>query len=153
MKALKPISLLFITLIALSSCYRDNEDVWFVDEFQVESRHWQLVGGVDQEDSYYEYIFDRIPDGEPYYEGIVTAYMYLDYNTDYEVQTPLPYTEYRLGTDGHGNDVYYSIHFTYDVKADGTIAFKAYVSDHYTGSFNPGTQTFRVAILWNEEAL
>lgn len=150
MKALKHIALLFIALITVSSCDNDDiyEETWFVKDFEVKSNHWELIGRPDQEGSYYQYVFNGIPGGVPYYDGITTAYLYFGFGTSSEVQTPLPYTEYLIGDDGNGNEVFYSIQYSYDVKADGTIAFKAHVSDYYTASINPGTQVFRVAIVW-----
>lgn len=150
MKMLKNIALFIITLVTLSACNEDiYEEQWFVDDFEIKGSHWQLVGDPDEIGSYYEYIFDRIPLNVSYYDGIVTAYIYFDYDSKYEVQTPLPYTEYHVATDPNtGQEIKYSIQYSYDVKADGTVAFKAHVSDYYTSLFNPGTQYFRVAIIW-----
>lgn len=152
MKALKHIALLFITLATLSAC-EDNNDIyeenWYHDDFEIRSNEWQLVGNPNEIYSYYECIYDGIPLRDSYYNGVVTAYMYFDFGTKYEVQTPLPYTEYIVEKDKNtGEEIRYSIQYSYDVKPDGTIAFKAYVSDYYTGLFNPGTQHFRVAIIW-----
>ena len=151
MKALKHIALLFIALITISSCDNNDdiyEETWFVKDFEVKSNHWELIGNPDAEGSYYQYVFNGIPAGVPYYDGITTAYLYFGYKTTSEVQTPLPFTEYLIGEDLNGNEVFYSVQYSYDVKADGTIAFKAHVSDYYTASINPGTQVFRVAIIW-----
>lgn len=151
MKALKHITLLFMALVTITSCTTDDdiyEETWFVKDFEIQSNHWRLVGDLNDIDSYYEYIFDKIPLNVSYYDGIVTAYMYFGFNTPGAVQTPLPYTEYKVAYDANDNEIYYSIQYSYDVKADGTIAFKAHISDYYTGDFNPGTQYFRVAIIW-----
>jgi len=146
MKALKHIALLCIALAIISSCTDEHytnvyEEDWFVDEFEVSNNHWNPVGG---QNPYFEYVFDKIPLEVSYYKGIVTAYIYFDYKTQKEIQTPLPYTEYRYDS---ANDVYYAVQYSYDVKADGTIAFKVHVSDYYLDGFNPGTQYFRVAII------
>ena len=147
MKTLKHIALLFITLATLTACEDYYEETLYSDDFEVRSNHWQLIGDPNEVGSYYEYVHTGVPLNTSYYEGVVTAYLYLDYGTKYEVQTPLPYTEYIVEKI-NGKEFHYSIHYTYDVKADNTIAFKAYVSDYYTGDFNPGTQYFRVAIIW-----
>lgn len=148
MKTLRHIALLFITLATLTACEENTyEETLYTRDFEVKSNHWQLIGEPNDVYSYYEYVYSGVPLDISYYKGIVTAYLYFDYGSKYEVQTPLPYTEYIV-EEINGKEVHYSIQYTYDVKADNTIAFKAYVSDYYTNDFNPGTQTFRVAIIW-----
>lgn len=151
MKTLRHLTLLFIALITLSACEEDNtyEERWYVDNFEVKSSDWTLIGDPNDVYSYYECVYTGIPLNVSYYKGIVTAYMYFDFDTKYEVQTPLPYTEYIIETDKKtGEEIRYEVQYSYDVKDDNSIAFKAYVSDYYTGYFNPGTQYFRVAIIW-----
>lgn len=152
MKALRNISLLIIALITISSCTEEKyypsdvyQESWYVDEFQVMNNHWRLVGNPGEINSYYQYEYSGLPLSESYYKGVVTAYLYFGYETSNEAQTPLPYTEYKYDADA---DEYYSIQYTYDVKPNGQIIFYAYVSDFYTNLFEPGTQTFRVAIVY-----
>lgn len=152
MKTLKHIALLLLTLVTLSSCEENDDNLyqenWFAKDFEIRSSDWKLVGEPNDIYSYYECVVSGIPLNTSYYDGIVTAYMYFDYDSKYEVQAPLPYTEYIVETNAGGEEVNYSIQYSYDVKSDNTIAFKAYVSDYYTGYFHPGTQYFRVAIIW-----
>lgn len=154
MKTLRSISLLIIALLTISSCTTDEyyndvyEETWHVEDLTVLGSHWNLVGNPNDIGSYYEYVFDGVPLDVSYYQGVVTAYMYFGYKTPNEIQTPLPYTEYKHYINGDGEDAYYSIQYSYDVKANGTISFKIYVSDYFTGDFTPSTQDFRIAIVW-----
>lgn len=151
MKALKNTLALLITLFAATSCEVNDvyEEEWYVEEFKIFNSDWQLVGTPDEIGSYYEYVFYQVPLEVSYHKGVVTAYLFFNYGTKDEVQVPLPYTEYMVDIDPNTNqEIHYSIQYSYDVKADGSIAFKAYVSDYYTKLFNPGTQHFRVAIIW-----
>lgn len=156
MKILKHITLSIFILIAASSCTKEYyeeyyndvyEESWHVKEFEILSNHWKLVGEPDQIGSYYEYIFDKVPLEVSYYDGVVTAYIFFDYKSKNETQTPLPYTEYLIDATS-GEEINYSVQYSYYVKANGTIAFTAHVSDYYTSLFNPGTQYFRLAIVW-----
>lgn len=150
MKGLKFIAVAIVLLTAFTACNDDNvyEEKWYVQDFEVVSSDWRLVGQPGEVGSYYEYVFDKVPLEVSYYQGIVTAYMYFNYKGNNEVQTPLPYTEYYVETNTANEEVNYSIQYSYDVMADGRIAFRAIVSDYYTQYFNPGTQYFRVAIIW-----
>ncbi|NDV63797.1 hypothetical protein [Bacteroides sp. 224] len=156
MKAFKILSIALLSLMTLNSCsddvYYESEPVyqetWYVEDFRITPNMWKLVGEPGEIGSYYRCVIGGLPLKDSYYDGVVTAYIYFDYDTPDEVQTPLPFTEYFIGRNSKNEEVPYSIQYSYDVAANGTIAFKAYVSDYYTDLFRPGTEDFRVAIVW-----
>jgi len=148
MKALKFTAIAVLAIMMFSSCTEEKyypadvyEETWYYDNFEILGRDWKLVGEAGTRGSYFEYIFDKVPLEVSYEIGIVTAYMYFDYKTAFEVQTPLPCKELYSAPN-------YDIIYTYDVKDDGTIAFKAYISNDRTDVYKPGTKYFRVAIIW-----
>lgn len=153
MKAMKFFAASLFFLTALTACtveeyYTDDKEEWYLEDFTIKSYDWTLVNGKNQIGSYFEYVFDKIPLDDSYYDGIVTAYTYKKYGTRDEEQVPLPYTEYHVDTNEWGDDIYYSVQYSYDVRKDGTISFKIYISDYFTGDFYPDTRPFRVAIVW-----
>jgi hypothetical protein len=140
---------MFIAIFAIItvSCQIDDtpDTNWYTENLEVKERDWKLKGGEFNEiGSYYECVFYNVP----YVDGVISVYMYNDFGTSAEVQIPLPYTVYGVEDAGDGSEIYYSIQYSYDIAVDGTIAFKVYVSDYMTGLFHPGTETFRVAIVW-----
>lgn len=151
MKTFKFLSLAFL-IAFLSSC-EDNsnddfyEEAWYIKDVTVSSNDWVLVGNPGQVGSYYEYIVYDVPLKESYYSGIVAGYMYMDFDTNNEIQMPLPYTEYFVdNSSGYSENC--AIQYSYDMMANGTVAFKAQPSNHNTQSFRPGKQHFRIAIIW-----
>lgn len=150
MKVLKSIGIILLALITFNSCEEDVDNYheqWYVDEFKIEPNQWKLVGEPDEIGSYYECVFSGLPLHDSYYDGIVTAYMYSDYGTKHEVQAPLPYTIFYIDNVG-GYEEKVSLQFSYEVRADGKIAFKAHVNDYFTSLFRPETIYFKVAIIW-----
>jgi hypothetical protein len=155
MKTIKFIAVAVLSLVILSSCtegsnrdYDQNIDTgqpnWYTENLEVKTSDWRRVGHEDEIGSYYEYVFS----GFPYEDGIISVYMYQNFGTPSEIQIPLPYTYYGVDILGNGEEVSYSIQYSYDIATDGTIAFKVHVSDYYTSLFHPGTELFRVAIIW-----
>ena len=156
MKTIKFIALAIFSLAALNSCtegdsrdpyYDDgNQEQWYTEILEVKYEDWKLVGNYNEIGSYYEYVFN----GFPYVDGIINVYMYVDYDTSKEIQIPLPYTEYRVEVLGNGDELHYSIQYSYDIAKDGTIAFKIYISNYMTASLERLllTEHFRVAIIY-----
>jgi hypothetical protein len=148
MKTIKLITVAIFTFAILNSCTEGvTEGVsgnWFTQNLEVKARDWDLVGKIDEIGSYYEYIFDDFP----YVDGIINVYLYQNFGTKLETQTPLPYTRYEVETLENGKENYYSIQYSYDIATDGTIALKIHVSDYYTSLSWPDTEHFRVAITW-----
>jgi len=147
MKTFKFIAISFIAIAFFYSCTINEhpsdvyEESWYVEEFTV--KNWKLVGAPDAPGSYFEYVYANIPLDPAYFDGIITAYIYENYDTPAERQLPLPHTYYELD-----NNVPYSVQYTYELRPNNTIAFKVYVSDYYTAGFNPGIITFRLTIIW-----
>ncbi|MDR1340778.1 MAG: hypothetical protein LBK58_12105 [Prevotellaceae bacterium] len=152
MKTIKYIAVAIFSLAVFNSCTDSTNlppedfDVpnWYTENLEVKASDWKLVGGIDEIDSYYEYIFDNFP----YVDGIVSVYMYQNFDKNTELQIPLPYTSYEVDILDNGEEVYYSIQYSYDIARDGSIALKVHVSDYFTGLFRPDTEVFRVAIIW-----
>jgi hypothetical protein len=144
MKTIKLIVLAMFSAAIFNSCTIENQEKWYTDILEVNSRHWVLVGNLNEIGSYYEYIFD----GFPYSDGIVSVYIYENFGTTDELQIPLPYTYYGIDILDDGTEQHYSIQYSYDIAADGTIALKVHISDYMTELFRPGTEYFRVAIIY-----
>jgi hypothetical protein len=146
MKTVKSIAVAIFTLATLSSCSngQDSNEAWYNENLEVMEEDWVLVGKEDEIGTHFEYIFDDFP----YVNGIVTVYMYRDFGSRWEKQVPLPYTEYGIDFLDDGREKDYSIQYSYDIGLNGTITLKVYVSDYRTLGFSPGTQHFRVAIIW-----
>jgi hypothetical protein len=142
MKKIKLIALVICSFAILNSC--TDAPIWYTENLEVKARDWQLIGSKDEIGSYYEYIFD----GFPYADGIINVYMYQNFGTKSEMQTPLPYIHYGVDILEDGSEVHYSIQYSYDIARDGTIALKAHVSDYLTSLFRPDTEYFRVAIIY-----
>jgi hypothetical protein len=145
MKTIKLIALAVFSLAVFNSCTVKPEE-WYTENLKVLARDWELKGGLNEIGSYYECVFD----GFPYVDGIVTVYMYQDFGTSTEIQVPLPYTEYGIDLFDDGSELHYSIQYSYDIAIDGSIALKVYVSDYMTSLFRPGTENFRVAIIYSK---
>ena len=125
-----------------------TETLWWIKDFTVTSRMWELVGSPDEIGSYYRCIFD-VPDlTAAIYDdgGIICYYRYVDDFGD-EVQTPLPYTYYDMVIE-NGVEFPYSVQFSYDVTP-GSIAFKLVFSDFFTGEFGPPASCkFRLVMVY-----
>jgi hypothetical protein len=152
MNTIKLIALAIFSFAILNSCsdggstgpVYDNPERWYTETLEVQARDWVRVGPEDEIGSYYQYIFD----GFPYVDGIINVYMYQNFGTNSETQLPLPYTHYGVDILDDKSEVHYSIQYSYDIAKDGTIALKVHVSDYLTSLFRPGTEHFRVAIIY-----
>ncbi|MDR0743765.1 MAG: hypothetical protein LBF05_05365, partial [Tannerella sp.] len=116
---------------------------WVIKEYTVRSDQWKLVGGVDALSSYYEYEV-LIPelDKDIFYDGKMTAYMYLD--EDYKIQAELPEVIHCGLYNPNGYDDLWTETYKCDY-AVGSIMFKVEYSDFYTKN-RPGTKRFRVVL-------
>jgi hypothetical protein len=146
MKTIKFIALVIFAFVVLNSCIDGDSctcpepENWYSKIFEAKADKWVLVECSNEPGPYYEYIFDNLP----YVDGIISVYMFIDYNKPSEIQLPLPYTEY--GVDMNSGP--YSVQYSYDIQKNGTIAFKIYVSDYKTGLLELLTEYFRVTIVY-----
>ena len=123
------------------------ETLWWIKDFTVTGRMWELVGRPNDIGSYFRCVFD-VPDlTTAIYDdgGIFCHYRYVDDFGD-EVQTPLPYTYYDMVVE-NGIEYPYSVQFSYDVTP-GSIAFKLVYSDFYTGDYPPASCKFRLVMVY-----
>ena len=117
-----------------------TETYWFVTEIPIRESDWQLVGGVDQLNSYYRASFNiKELDRDIYENGHVFCYMYQTMNGK-EVQTVLPFTVPKANNDGE----LWTETYSYDFSL-GQITFYFNCSDFYTNN-RPQTTTFRVVL-------
>jgi len=129
----------------LSSCEgpagRDGaETYWFVKEYTVNANQWQLVGKVDELNSYYQAsISIRELTRDIYEKGHVFCYMFQKVGSQ-EVQTILPFTIPRANDLGELWTETYSYDF-----CPGEIMFYFNCSDFYTAN-RPPAATFRVVL-------
>ena len=128
-----------LLLLAVAFASADGTSVvegWRYATFEVGSHEWQL-----SDDGTYFWCtkpWDEITD-YVYEEGIVFGQMYTWVGE--ETLTPLPYA-----LDCKDGNLTWQEHYTFDYSP-GTVAF--YVSyDDFQMDVPPGTQTFRVTILW-----
>lgn len=116
---------------------------WYVKEFTVRTDQWKLVGKEHDLNSYYEYqvnISDLSED--VFYDGLMTAYMYLDDNT----QAQLPEViHYGIDTE-NGQEHLWTETYKCDF-AVGSILFKVEFSDFLTEN-RPATKKFRVVLQY-----
>lgn len=126
-----------------------EQTYWVIeDEIEVKSSDWKLSSN-EAGDPIYTYDY-RIKDKDydlymdAYYEGLVTAYMYLDFgDKELEAQTPLPNPVNRRDNEGN----IWTETYSYDYTVDGFIIFKVSVSDFYLDQ-KPPTTYFRVALTY-----
>ena len=140
----------FLVFFSLTACspYTESDDSknWEVLTFTVKKNDWQLKGGTNNLDSYYQFIFDDVRELTSFVasQGTVMGYVYQGSGSD-EVQTPLPYT-IPYGDVVQGNEVLWTETTTFDYQA-GSIAFYVNYSD-FTTEVRPGTMEFRVVLHW-----
>ena len=116
------------------------EAYWFVDDYLIRANEWQLVGRVDDLNSYYRAsISINALNRNIYEDGNVFCYMYQTLNNR-EVQTPLPFTIPKANDEGELWTETYSFDFS-----QGQITFYFNCSDFYTNNRPPAT-TFRVVL-------
>ena len=117
-----------------------GETYWFVRDYPISANNWQLVGGVDQLNSYYRASINISELGRDIYEnGNVFCYMYQTVNGR-GVQTILPFTVPKANDDGE----LWTETYSYDFYP-GTITFYFICDDFYTNNRPPAT-TFRVVL-------
>ncbi|GHU08879.1 hypothetical protein FACS189431_5950 [Alphaproteobacteria bacterium] len=122
------------------------ETQWKHIFFTVKQSDWALVGGADQLNSYYEYIFD-----EPaitdfiYKEGIVLGYLVVNSGTKDEALRPLPDSS-PYGQDTNQGESLWTEIINYDYMP-GSIAFYVRYNDFYTAT-PPPTLRFKISMLW-----
>jgi len=119
------------------------ETYWFVKNYTINSNQWQLVGGVDELNSYYKASVN-IPelDRDIYEKGNVFCYMFQRIN-NVEVQTLLPYT-IPMGESKGNTELLWTETYACDFSI-GRVNFYVNYSDFYTSN-RPPTVTFRVVL-------
>jgi hypothetical protein len=116
---------------------------WNYVYYTVKSQDWRLVGGENNQNSYYQYVFD-----EPaltdfiYKEGVVMGYVVANPGVEgEEVLRPLPDT----WPIAEGQD-YWTEHITFDCMP-GSVAFYVAYNDFATG-VRPLSMTFKLMMIW-----
>jgi hypothetical protein len=148
---MKKVLLLLSVIMFATSCQgppgRDGldgvETYWYVKVYTVNSNQWQLVGGVDQLNSYYkaELIIPELT-RKIYEDGNIFCYMFQNQD-GIEVQTLLPY-HIPFGENTNGNEYLWSETYAYDFTPGSVMLYVNY-SDFYTGN-RPPTVSFRVVL-------
>ena len=155
---------ILMAMIGLSACEgpagppgRDGHQTeWYYVDFKIKGTDWLLAGKGNEIGSYYYYVFDAPEITQAIYNDglILCAYRYVD-DTGVEVQSYLPYTEYFIETDQHGDNenpfaMYISFNVTPTVgRNNGTIEFRVTFSDFYTGKKGPPASCwFRLILVY-----
>ena len=114
---------------------------WIKEEIKVKSSDWELVYNENKDPIYiYEY---RIDDQDmslytdTYRKGLITTYMYLDFDDDAEAQTALPNSVHRR--DAKDNSILWTETYSCDYTRDGFLIFKVTFSDFFTDQRPPET--------------
>ena len=119
------------------------ETYWFVKDYTIREGDWNLVGKVDELNSYYQARVDiRELDRDIYEKGHVFCYMYQRVDNR-DVQTILPFT-IPVGKVTNGKEELWTETYSYDFSV-GRVTFYFNCSDFYTNN-RPGAQTFRVVL-------
>jgi hypothetical protein len=122
------------------------ETQWKHIYFTVKESDWDLIGGADQLNSYYEYIFNEPAITDFIYEqGIVLGYLVVSPGTNDEVLRPLP-DSFPYGQDTNQGENLWTEIINYDYKP-GSIAFYVRYNDFYTAT-PPPTLKFKISMLW-----
>jgi len=124
------------------------ETKWWIKDFTIAKKDWQLVGKPDDIGSYFRCIFNVSEITRDIYNdgAIIAYYRFVDDFGD-EVQTVLPYTYYWMDVKG-GIEYPYSVQFSYDTTI-GSIAFKLTFSDFYTFENGPpATCYFKLVLIY-----
>ena len=117
---MKNLLAIFLMALLFASCEgpmgppgKDGDDgsktYWIFDkDIPVESGDWELVDNGGEPFYMFQYRisdedFDLYQDA--YDEGLITCYMYLDYNTSKEAQTALPNPVNRIDKDFQNNGI------------------------------------------------
>ena len=144
----KKLFLLFAAVMLMASCEgpagQDGQGIyWFVKKYTINSNQWELIGGVDELNSYYraEIVIPEL-DNDIYKDGNVFCYMYQKVE-GVEVQTLLPYSIPQALSSG-GYDEFWTETYAYDFTV-GSIMLYVNYSDFYTNNRPPAT-SFRVVL-------
>lgn len=120
---------------------------WGVEYVEIGSNQWKTSYDSNGE-PYYSCDY-KIKDTDfntyldTYDGGLVTAYMYLDYNTDMEAQTPLPAIVPLRESDNYQWREYYSYEYTPDGFVIFTVKYSDFVIDQ-----KPPTSNFRIVLTY-----
>ena len=147
-----------VAALAFSACGKDGMDgkdgldglltYWKVIDFTVSRPDWVRKGEGDQIGSYFYYVFDVPEISQKIYDnGLIVCYYRFEDDFGDDVQTVLPYTYYDIIVDDYGNELPYSVQYSFDVTP-GSIAFKVVFSDFYTAEYDPPTCFFKLQILY-----
>ena len=122
---------------------------WKVYDFTIKSNQWELVGGEDQLNSYYMYLFEGndAPEELQYvvdYMGDVSGCLVGKLDGE-DIFYPLPYENYYGNANGEYESLWCEM-YKYDYTRS-SIAFYVYYSDFYTAT-PPATCTFRMSFKW-----
>ena len=125
----------------------DGEGInWFVRDYTINSSDWQLVGGTDELNSYWQAEISVSELTKFVYEsGNVFCYMYQKDDNNNEVQTMLPFTVPK-GSNSGGTEELWTETYACDFMP-GSIMFYVNYSDFYTNNRPPAT-SFRVVLNW-----
>lgn len=122
---------------------------WIKEDIKVKSSDWELVYNENKDPIYiYEY---RIDDQDmslytdTYRKGLITTYMYLDFDDDAEAQTALPNPVHRR--DAKDNSILWTETYSCDYTRDGFLIFKVTFSDFFTDQRPPETH-FKAVITY-----
>ena len=149
--------LLILLIIVLGSysctketckCKKDDLTQWKIVDFAVTRSMWELVGIPNDIGSYYYYVAD-VPEltNRIYNDGLFMCYYLFIDDSGYNVQTPLPFTNYDIILEDD-REFPWSVHFSFDVMP-GSIAFKIVFSDFYTDDWNPPARCdFRLVMIY-----
>lgn len=123
---------------------------WKVYDMTIPADEWQLVGGENELNSFYMYIFEgnEAPAELQYvtqYDGDVSGYFISTLDNGDELYSPLPYEVYA-GAAGNSGEWLWSELYTFDFTHN-SIAFYVYYNDFAT-SERPGTMKFRMSFKW-----
>lgn len=120
---------------------------WGVEYVEIAPDQWQISEDPNGE-LYYSYDY-KIKDTDfntyldTYEDGLVTAYMFLDFDTDKEAQTPLPAIVPLRESDNYQWREYY----TYEYTPDGFVIFTVKYSD-FVMDTRPSRSNFRIVLTY-----
>lgn len=120
---------------------------WGVENVVIGSDQWEIH--YDSNDEPYYSCDYKIKDTDfntyldTYNDGLVTAYMYLDHNTNLEAQTPLPAIIPLRENDNYQWREYYSYEYTLDGFVIFTVKYSDFIVDQ-----KPPTSHFRIVLTY-----
>ncbi|MDR2471939.1 MAG: hypothetical protein LBD53_00040, partial [Tannerella sp.] len=119
---------------------------WFVKNYQVKSNQWQLIGGQNDLNSYWqaEVVIPELTKFV-YEKGNVFCYMFQNPDGNTEVQTLLPFVV-PYGQIKNGNEYIWTETYACDFTV-GSVMFYVNYSDFMTSN-RPLDATFRVVFNW-----